>query len=116
MREIKFRAWNITGQEMIIDQVIMDDFWFVREHPKSYTLMQYTGLKDKNGVEIYEGDIVRQLREDKRFRPLVGEVTVRNGFTWIEDKLDPQGFGGMQYDPSIVEVIGNIYEDKELLK
>ena len=64
MREIKFRAWDITGKEM--EELISLD---LGSKPRARTvkgflcdgefvLMQYTGLKDKNGKEIYEGDII----------------------------------------------------------
>ena len=59
-REIKFRAWN--GEEMISpDYITRDGYGYWKENSiptRSKELMQYTGLKDKNGKEIYEGDIV----------------------------------------------------------
>lgn len=63
MREIKFRAWD--GEEMYVPEIQPDEEgcpineWFGSF--KNVTLMQYTGLKDKNGKEIYEGDIVKSF-------------------------------------------------------
>jgi len=74
MREIKFRAWDKNNMKMVYDIVIGKDFfttdWFVDDYGDSvaisendwrdrYVIMQYTGLKDMNGEEIYEGDIVK---------------------------------------------------------
>ena len=75
-----------------------------------FELMQYTGLKDKNGVEIYEGDIVREYTG---FSDEGGDYPVEyhaNGF-WLEGRDNEFGFG----DESDMEVIGNIYENPELV-
>ena len=80
-------------------------------------LMQYTGLKDKNGKEIYEGDIVKMLREDNCF----GEEDYEETFV-IEQpeyyELSDKSSGGADGDRPIksMEVIGNIYENPELIK
>ena len=76
-----------------------------------HELMQYTGLRDKNGTEIYEGDIVHEhdeWGEDGRF-----EVEFSyNGFWLKYREANEFGFG----DPDEMEVIGNIFENPELLK
>ena len=118
MREIKFRVWD--GDRVHI----VDLYWFeeggVREWPvKSFSseyedivLMQYTGLKDKNGVEIYEGDVVRNLSTTKQ------QQYRKRVVTWAQYSRRGVGFNvGATYGGAVtLEVIGNIYENPELVK
>lgn len=118
MRTIKFRAWDKKNKVMLADYSslgftveIMDGDFIVRNGEiatelggkERFKLMQYTGLKDKYGVEIYEGDI---LKGDD----YCGAVYYSNRGTW-----DCESFllGGLNEKS---EVIGNIYENPELLK
>lgn len=109
MRDIRFRAWN--GAEMI--DVKLSSFTLGWALENDLELMQYTGLKDKNGTEIYEGDIV-QIKGDK---PRV--VIFKNGqFVLHAEKAAIEYlsvYGGLNPDRER-EVIGNIYENKDLLK
>lgn len=104
MREIKFRAWDKEQKKMLDDvSTWTDDFTGML-----IALMQYTGLKDKNGKEIYEGDIVKYKNDkpDKVIFENGGFMTSRfyhrtpNNWKILLDEL---------------EVIGNIYENPELL-
>ena len=121
MREIKFRAWDKERKEMFYDfdqnikYLTLGDsiHLFIWETGLIYkTLMQYTGLKDINGKEIYEGDILKTfaiLAKDK----IGSEFNVEVKFSvscWIAN-----GILG-NYQSKISEVIGNIYENIELLK
>lgn len=116
-REIKFRAWEPTGVVKMLTGPI--DFWFqacaetgknpLKVKPDTI-LMQYTGLKDKNGKEIYEGDIVDfgGLKPIKIVWKDAGFQSKMYGGQVIELREE-----GMSY---FAEIIGNIYENPELLK
>lgn len=80
---------------------------FLPTEDEDLVLMQYTGLKDKNGKEIYEGDIVNYFRDE------LAEVKFINGCFVIDSKAYTDSFLGLMGD---IEVVGNIYENKEMLK
>ena len=117
MREIKFRAWSIQNKEMFVPKNLMlfegrfNGISFgekIEEKvgPGRFVLMQYTGLLDRLGREIYEGDIVKH-------------GTWKNEVTWVECGFAPFGFsvfGDEGYEAEQCEIIGNIYEDGHLLK
>lgn len=124
MREIKFRAWNENLREMIsIDSIEWDlcgvgddqisgytnSDWVHKIPTNEVELMQYTGLKDKNGKEIYEGDIVKHIAEIKK-DIIIGPVIFKEGCFAIKTK-----FGDKYLYTGTNEVIGNIYENKYLL-
>ncbi|MCJ0932950.1 YopX family protein [Virgibacillus halodenitrificans] len=87
-------------------EYIVHDFW-VRVDPKSVS--QYTGLKDKNGQEIFEGDITRDFDEG-----IISKVKFEDGQFLITDPIyDSEPL--CEFD-SCIEVIGNIYEHPHLLE
>lgn len=120
MREIKFRFYDNVVKEMIVPtknerkDIILEKWEF---NPKATELMQYTGLKDKNGTEIYEGDIVENASKDLKFQ-VVYEAPSFN-CKWIDDiskRYREHLTEPLAWNTYIIcEVIGNIYENPELL-
>ncbi|MER0467827.1 YopX family protein [Bacillus cabrialesii subsp. cabrialesii] len=120
MRGIKFRAYHTEerdGQEfprMIDwDERLNNDeeelaCYFRNEFSNVSPLMQYTGLKDKNGREIYEGDIILEHNTDTKF---VVKYDNRHASYYLD-----LGIGDGAFMVGDLEIIGNIYENPELLK
>ena len=139
MRELKFRVWDTTRKKFIIDFVLSPDGYVMCEgsphlyyegmHETKIELIQYTGLKDKNGKEIYEGDILccphypangswhylyHKVMWDEKLAiwktVSIGnkegeEITAHgNPPLWVYIKAEKE-----------FEIIGNIYENPELL-
>jgi len=171
MREIKFRAWDKENKCMKVVselnfiyeksqrmdwgmQGALNDVWLNSEDtsyvPVDTVLLQYTGLKDKNGKEIYEGDIIAESTLDKIIwddsgmiidRPYGKVYWCKNGYEvkllhagkvkiledakeFLKKNTDETGctevymttYDGVFQWPKDIEIIGNIYENPELIK
>lgn len=111
MREIKFRAWNKARNVMVdlqkitpfaLDASIMNmDGVFIPFH-SDLVLMQYTGLKDKNGKEIYEGDLVDSGGTNQLPLTII---------FYAPSFMMKRSHGQHHFIHDFVEVIGNIYEN-----
>lgn len=131
MREIKFRAWDKNECKMAeVTQIIfskvqytlvkyryktdngkVDEASYVDEKGYgSIVLMQYTGLQDRNGKEIYEGDIYHMGDKNIRY------VVVWNDTGLTGKQLGSSSYAGLSYWQDIIEIIGDIYENPELLE
>ena len=125
MREYKFRVWDKISKRMVYsdDYGCLSDFfnentfdYHTNFKPRdTYVLMQYTGLKDKNGKQIYEGDIVEWFEENGRFH-YKGIVENKPGWFLIKDKLACRRILVKLMEAYNIEVIGNKYENPELLE
>jgi len=148
MRETKFRAWDLNNKKMWTDfkcYLLLDIagnriFHTVEDHylplPGNYELMQYTGLKAKNG-EIYEGDIIRMNAQGRYTGTFYGEpgeeydidytgevVILPSKGVCLKNPLCIDGINGNKGKVSGYkevrayrsEIIGNIYENPELLE
>ena len=120
MREIKFRVWDSERKKILPIQ--RHSFKTGKSMPYGWNieyvfdgLMQYTGLKDKNGKEIYEGDILRHINP-KQFKNSVYEVVFLNGGFAIKGDDYIEDLNEFLKSSSSAEVIGNIYENPELLE
>ena len=120
MREIKFRAWHKFLKSWVVSGAISLNGKYLGTDPEEMILMQYTGLKDKNGVEIYEGDIL-----EFNGQPIggFGETNFKINFGMHYSKIYTvqamaSGFNlpREMCDTVSAKVIGNIYENKDLLK
>ena len=132
----KFRAWDSVKKEMFKDtfaitesgQVVVVEQEFVTSTPDyvfvdHLIVMQSTGLLDKNGREIFEGDIVKRYRSPffKAEWEYLIETVVREGASLLLGRDFGKNFGTLPFDSpfakgDLLEVIGNVHENPELLE
>lgn len=119
-REIKFRVWNGQKMETNIMAGFLGVFYvqgidesdtacmspYNTKYPEPSNVMQFTGLKDKNGIEIYEGDILSTRDKNDL-------LTVNNYNDFIYNVIYSEDHSGLNgYMQSDIEIIGNIFENK----
>jgi len=136
MREIKFRAWDNENKKWIEDKFYVDKNGQVylledacvpgdSEHLSDFSvdveLVQFTGLWDKNGKEIFEGDIIRRGIYTSLDCGCITDASIEiEQVESLSDFFECKGYNegelAHDYGPKYLEVIGNIFENPELLE
>ena len=133
-REIKFRAWDkIEKLMVVVDEINWRSNFISGVYPKGgtsgvikdYELLAFTGLKDKNGKEIYEGDIIKaelgifhlpsraiKIGQVIFMAATFGLLIKEGGKNTFVSLFHPEA----KFDEGTVEIIGNIYENPELIR
>lgn len=126
MREIKFEAWDKKEKKMLSSadwlaielsgaiDIVTPYYTYFRAEEDRYILRQYTGLKDKNGKEIHEGDIIEHCGERyivPSFIPLNRMYEAENVKSHYDGSDDWMSMSDVDW-----EIIGNIYENPEFLE
>lgn len=120
-RIIKFRAWDKIKKEMYWNMFLDTFHFWYQEHgikTEDLEIMQFTGLLDKNGKEIYEGDIVKHLYHNEIvtmvFNPK--QCGFQDKFPNKNRESGWEHWDMWPIDSNYFEIISNIYENPELLK
>ena len=124
--EIKFRIWDVENKEMLkVQELDFEPTFYggkIAIRPDQYNdyfdtedmiLMQYTGLHDKNGKEIYEGDIVRIIVNNNIEK--ICRVEFKNGIFGVMFSKNKELTAFPHFCNTTFEVIGNEYDNPELL-
>lgn len=129
MREIKFRAWDLEKGAWFILRSGLHNVAHIVSDGSAATLelgrddliiQQYTGRKDKNGKEIYTGDLLRPTHE--RHTDKIGEVRTESGGFQVytrchwPDWFETYPMRSAMFDDMQYEIIGNIYENPDILE
>lgn len=128
MKKIRFRAWDVKRKEMFfVDAMVFNlshEAYRVWKNicepeggleidPKTGVLMQNTGLNDKNGVEIYESDIITYNVDGTNENTWKNKIIFENGCLIIENEDCPPIMDDNIYK---IEIIGNVYENPKMLE
>lgn len=121
MRELKFRAWDKEANVFIPQKQLKNIFFDIIDgkYGDRFIIQQYTIRKDKNGKEIYDGDIVNVIAEETyKENSGISDVVVSKEGTFVvrAGKAAESGLSLWWGGWESLEVIGNIHENKDLLK
>ena len=108
-RQIKFRVWNKVDKVLYQPHAVSDEIF----SNSALEVMQFTGMLDCNGKEIYEGDILKYIFSERLKETMEKYEFQKKQFGVVEYK--GTGFIWIKSKPEKQEIIGNIYENPELL-
>lgn len=121
MRQIKFRAWDKRTNEMFTDGLVVskEGILCCFNGENQCEIMQFTGLTDKNGIEIFEGDVLENIKEETVISVIWNTTGANWEFNEHNIKFD-DGVGRGDWRLTIgvaknCKVIGNVYESKHLI-